>query len=154
MMEKLREEGESSESIQLSRYQVHSWFKKHEGDTYRPTPITYLSENQKSYRMTWAREIEKMAGDKSRWFVLLKNWFYTTGRQRRLKHLTRVSHEPEGIDRVKRPRALSHLFPVKVISMGVVAQTLPEFDFDRRIFWKGVSYKKVSLSLSPVTVTR
>ena len=59
-METLREEGYSSESIQLSRYQVESWFKKYEVKTYRPTPLTYLGDNQKSYRMTWAKEMEKM----------------------------------------------------------------------------------------------
>ena len=84
--------------------------------------------------MTWAREMEKLVVIKSRWFVLLKNWFYTTGLQIRIKLLPRVSHDPEGVDRVKPLRALSHLFPIKVMSTGVVAQPLPELDFDRRIF--------------------
>ena len=59
-----REEGESSESIQLSRYHVESWFNKREVKTYRPTALIYLGDNQKSYRMTWAREMGKMVGDK------------------------------------------------------------------------------------------
>ena len=52
----LREEGESRDSIEFSRYQVDKWFKKHEGETYRSTPLPYLSHNQKADRVTWVRE--------------------------------------------------------------------------------------------------
>ena len=44
---------------------------------------------------------------------------------------------------MKCPIAISHQFPVKVMFMGVVARTLPELGFDRRIFLKGISEKKV-----------
>ena len=76
-------------------------------------------------------------------FFLDKKWFYTTRRQRRLKHLPRAPQKLEGIDCVKRPRVLSRRFPVKVMFMGVVAKPLPELGFDGIIFLKRISEKKL-----------
>ena len=70
-----------------------------------------------------------------------KKWFYTTGRQRRLKHLHQGPHKTEVIDRVKLPRKLSRRFPVKVMFMIFFAKPLPELDFDGRIFLKRISEK-------------
>ena len=69
--------------------------------------------------------------------------FYTTRRRKRLKHLPQGPHESEGIGRVKCPRALSCHFPIKVIFMGVVAKPLPGLRFDRIIFLKRISERKV-----------
>ena len=72
-----------------------------------------------------------------------EKWFYTIGRQRRLKHLPRGPHEPEGVDRVKLPRALSRRFPIKVMFMGIVAKPLHEIGFDGGIFLKRITERKV-----------
>ena len=99
---------------------------KQKGKNYRPTPLPYIRDNQKSDRVTWAREMKKMLGEeKALVFFLDKKWFYTTGIKRRLKHLPRGPHKPEGVDRVKLPRALSRRFPVKVMFMGVVKKPIP-----------------------------
>ena len=45
--------------IQLSRFQVASWFKKHKGKTYCPAPLPYISDNHKAERVIWAREMIK-----------------------------------------------------------------------------------------------
>ena len=50
-----------------------------------------------------------------------EKWFYTTGHQRNLKHLTQVPQETEGVDHVKRPRVLICRFNVKVMYLGVAA---------------------------------
>ena len=63
---------------------------KQKGKNYRPKPLPYIRDNQKSDRVTWAREMKKMLGEeKSLVFFLDKKWFYTTGIKRRLKHLPR-----------------------------------------------------------------
>ena len=61
-----------------------------------------------------------MGEEKALVLFLEKKWFYTSGRQRRLKHLPWAPHKPEGFDRVKRQRALSHRFPAKVMFMGLL----------------------------------
>ena len=67
----MREEDELRGSIHLSRFQVKSWFKEQKGDTYRPTPLPYLSDNQKAERVTREREMKKRWVRKRRWFVFL-----------------------------------------------------------------------------------
>ena len=48
-------------------------------------------------------------------FFLGEKWFYTTGFQRSLSHLPWGPCEPEVVDRVKRPIAISPCFPGKVM---------------------------------------
>ena len=121
-----------------------SWSKKQKGKTYHQTPLPYLKDNYKAERVTWAIETKKMLGEEKLLVCFIeKKWFYTTGRQRRLKHLPRGTHEPKGVDRVKRPRSLSRRFPVKVMFMGVVSKHLLELGFDGRIFLKRISERKV-----------
>ena len=94
--------------------------------------------------MTWARKMKKMVGEEKVLVCFLgKKWFYTTERRRRLKHLPPGPHKLEGIDRVKRPRALSRRFPVKVMFVGVVVKPLPEHGFDGRILLERIPERKV-----------
>ena len=46
-------------------------FQETEGNTYLPTTLPYIRDNQRSERVKWAKEIKIWLASKSRWFVLL-----------------------------------------------------------------------------------
>ena len=88
--------------------------------------------------------MEKMVSEEEALVCFLeKKMFYTTGLQRRLKHLPQGPHKPEVINGVKRPRALSCRFSVKVMFMGVAVKPLPELGFYGRILLRRISERKV-----------
>ena len=64
----------------MLRYQVEKSFKEQKGKTYCPTPLTYLRNNQKVQRVTWAREMKNMVGkEKALVFFLDKSGFIPLG---------------------------------------------------------------------------
>jgi hypothetical protein len=71
--------------------------------------------------------------------MLDEKWFYKRNRRRRLKVLPLGGGEPEGADRVSRPKATSRRFPVKSMFLGVVGRPNEEHNFTGKILLERVS---------------
>ena len=93
------------------------------------------------------REVQEKVGLIDRCFIDEK-WFYTTSRRRRLKILP--AGDGEDPDKVAPhiPTTLSRRNSIKSMSIGIVANPVPEHDFDGKIFLRRISkkdkYKKKS----------
>ena len=62
IVEKLREEGDTRDPIELSMGHMIRWFKIRKGRNYRPKPLLYLSNSYKVDRVNWDREMKNMVG--------------------------------------------------------------------------------------------
>jgi len=65
--------------------------------------------------------------------MLDEKWFYKRNRCRKLKELPPIEGKDPESCKLKRPKATSQRYPVKIIYMGVIARPRPEHNFDGKI---------------------
>jgi hypothetical protein len=135
--------------LPLSRGIVYRWFRDVGGKEKSPKPKPYLTDDQKRGRKRWCEtEKERMDEDGGNYYAcfLDEKWFYTQSLRRKIKYLPAMVGE-EGVE-YEVPRTISRRNVAKVMFLGVVANPIPDRNFDGKIFLKRISevrtYQRVS----------
>ena len=95
--------------------------------------------DHKNRRLKWCRDhYVKLTSYTYHVAYLDEKFFYTTSRRKKIKRLPKGKHEKNGADKLVRPKMRSRRFPIKFMFMGVVARTLPRYNFDGKILLEHV----------------
>lgn len=138
--------GETRATLNLSRWQLVDWFKdkKQNGKHVSSKEKPMLTLDMKTGRLVWIDENGAILTDRMVPIAMLdEKWFYKRNRRRVLKELPPDDLEDPKECKLKRPKATSRRFPVKIMYMGVVARPRPDKEFDGKILLKRVAKDKV-----------
>jgi len=135
--------GEDCPELSLSRRQLRNWFRSQGGIERSSKERPLLTAEMKANRMDWIQRYGRRLTDTSANVAMLdEKWFYKRNRRRKLKELPANESENSEDCKLKRPKATSRRYPVKIMYMGVVARPRPEHNFDGKILLLRVSERR------------
>ena len=132
-------------SLHISRFQLQNWFILNKGKQRSPVEKPLNTDDHKRRRLAWVARFNHLFIDTAIPMGHLdEKWFYVTNRRRKIKVLPPLEGEPPGSDVVVQPKMRNGPHPVKVMSMGVVANLIPLCNFDGKIFLERISMEKTA----------
>jgi hypothetical protein len=128
-------------NLEMSKWKLRTWFTANKGNVKKQISRPILTPERKIERINWCNERKIQVTSDTPFYAafLDEKWFYTTSRRKKAKWLPLGPHEEPGANRMPALRTISRRFSTKVMIMGVVANPIPEHNFDGKIYNKRVS---------------